>query len=81
MIAHQNKYNRWVAGEAGLYFRSPPAEAEKCIDELLDNPERAEELSRHALARFESEFTWDRVAGQYEALLRKSALSLRTQSD
>ncbi|GAB7066161.1 DUF1972 domain-containing protein [Mycolicibacterium hodleri] len=80
VIAHQNKYNRWVAGEAGLYFRSP-AEAEKCIDELLDNPERAEELSRHALARFESEFTWDRVAGQYEALLRKSALSLRTQSD
>ena len=72
VIAHDNKYNTWVADDAGLYFSSP-ADAEKCIDELLEDPERARKLSRNALVRFESEFTWDRVAGQYEALLRKDA--------
>ncbi|AFM16111.1 glycosyltransferase [Mycolicibacterium chubuense NBB4] len=71
VIAHNNKYNRWVAGDAGLYFRSS-ADAEKHIDELLGDSELAETLSRNAVARFESEFTWDHVAGQYEALLRKS---------
>jgi glycosyltransferase involved in cell wall biosynthesis len=82
VIAHGNKYNTWVAGSAGLYFGSP-AEAEKCIDELLNNPELATKLSQYALARFESEFTWDHVASQYEALLlsslraRDSRISLR----
>lgn len=70
VIAHDNKYNTWVAGDAGLYF-STPADAEKRIDELLEQPDLARKLSRNALARFNSEFTWDQVAGQYEALLRK----------
>lgn len=70
VIAHKNKYNTWVAGDAGLYF-STSQDAEKLIDELLENAELAETLSRRARARFESEFTWDFVAGQYEALLRE----------
>lgn len=71
VIAHNNKYNTWVAGEAGLYFNTPE-DVEKCIDQLLHDNALATELSRNALRRFESEFTWDHVAGQYEALLRKS---------
>jgi glycosyltransferase involved in cell wall biosynthesis len=71
VIAHDNKYNTWVADNAGLYFGST-ADAEKRIDELLDDGELARKLSRNAVARFDSEFTWDHVAGQYEALLRKS---------
>jgi glycosyltransferase involved in cell wall biosynthesis len=76
VIAHDNKYNTWVAGDAGLYFKSA-SDAEKCMDELLANPELAKKLHDNALARFESEFTWDHVAGQYEALLRKSQRSRR----
>lgn len=71
VIAHDNKYNTWVADDAGLYFRSPE-DAEKCIDKLLGEPELARILSGNALARFERHFTWDHVAGQYEALLLKS---------
>lgn len=71
VIAHDNKYNTWVADNAGLYF-SFTADAEKRIDELLEDDELARKLSRNAVARFDSEFTWDHVAGQYEALLRKS---------
>lgn len=79
VIAHDNKYNTWVAGDAGLYFSSP-ADAEKGIDQLLDDPELARKLSRNALARFESEFSWDHVARQYEALLRKSQRSRRPRA-
>ena len=78
VIAHDNKYNNWVAGDAGIYF-STPTDAEKCIDRLLDDQELATELGRNARARFESEFTWDHVAGPYEALLRKSRRSFRSQ--
>lgn len=78
VIANDNKYNTWVAGDAGLYF-STPQDAEKCIDRLLDDDELATGLGQNARARFESEFTWDHVAGQYEALLRKSQRPLRPQ--
>lgn len=71
VIAHDNKYNTWVAGEAGLYFRTA-ADAEKRIDQLLENSELAGRLGCAALRRYESEFTWDHVAGQYEELLRKA---------
>lgn len=71
VIAHDNKYNTWVAGSAGMYFSSS-VDAEKCIDKLLADADLARTLGRNAMERFESEFTWDIVAGQYEALLRKS---------
>lgn len=71
VIAHGNKYNTWVAGDAGLYFTTP-ADAEKRIDQLLGNSELAGQLGRAARQRYETEFTWDHVAGQYEALLRKA---------
>ena len=80
VIAHNNKYNRWVAGDAGLYFTTVE-EAEKCIDQLLGDSELAMELGSNAYARFDTEFTWDHVAGQYEALLRKSLLSYRHPTD
>jgi glycosyltransferase involved in cell wall biosynthesis len=80
VIAHDNRYNTWVAGDAGLYFKTP-ADAETCIDRLLDDRELATQLGRNALARFESEFSWDHVAGQYEALLRKSLRNRHPRTD
>lgn len=71
VVAHANKYNTWVAGDAGLYFTTA-SEVAKCIDELLGNPEVRATLGRNALKRFNTEFTWDHVAGQYEALLLKT---------
>lgn len=79
VIAHDNKYNRWVAGDAGLYFSSS-ADGEKRIDELLESPQLRATLSQNALTRFESEFTWDHVAGQYAALLRKAQSAHRSRT-
>ena len=67
--AHGNKYNTWVAGDAGLYFTTPAdAEADRSI---VGEPELAGQLGPPR-QRYETEFTWDHVAGQYEALLRKA---------
>ncbi len=72
VICQDNKFNTWVAGDAGLYFTSVK-DVESCIDRLLGDPALAKQMSLNAVARFESEFTWDHVAGQYEALLRKTS--------
>nr|WP_258562730.1 glycosyltransferase [Nocardioides sp. MAH-18] len=71
VIAHDNKYNAWVAGAAGLYF-STPDDVDAHVDRLISDVDLRKQLSENALTRHQDEFTWDRVAGQYEALLRKT---------
>lgn len=70
VIAHDNAYNRWVAGDAALYF-TDAASFEQRLAELISRPERADAMRGAAKRRFEEEFTWERVAGQYEQLLLK----------
>lgn len=75
VLAHDNKYNRWVAGEAALYFETAE-DVSAAVERLLTEPDLGQQLSKSAIARYEEEFTWDKVAGEYEALLR-SAMSKR----
>jgi glycosyltransferase involved in cell wall biosynthesis len=70
VIAHDNPYNRWVAQDAALYFADAAGFA-ACVDELLASPDKRAALRQASAARFLQEFTWDHVAGQYEALLLK----------
>lgn len=71
VIAHNNKYNTWVAGAAGLFFETA-ADVDRHVTTLIEDSGLRERLGKEAEARFEEEFTWDRVAGQYEALLRRT---------
>lgn len=68
VIAHDNKYNRWVAQDAALYFDNADTFS-LCLDELLSSQQRAAELRAASTRRFFEEFTWEHVAGQYEELL------------
>lgn len=68
VVAHDNAYNRWVAGDAALYFRDAGDAAER-IDELLGDDALRGRLGQAARARHAQEFTWEHVAGQYERLL------------
>lgn len=68
VFAHNNAYNRWVAGDAGVYFETAD-EMSALLDEVLPDPARLAQLHEAALARHRSEFTWEHVAGQYEQLL------------
>lgn len=70
VIAHDNEYNRWVAGAGAVYFRTS-ADAKARLDEVLAHPTRRAELAAASRARHAQEFTWHHIAAQYEALLRR----------
>ena len=68
VIAHDNKYNRWVAGAAATYFRTE-GDVDAAVSALLDDPGLRQRQQEAARKRHAEEFTWDHVAGQYEDLL------------
>ena len=68
IVAHDNPYNRWVAGDGALYFRDV-AEADDRITTVLGDAASRRALATAARARHAAEFTWEHVAGQYEELL------------
>lgn len=70
VIAHDNEYNRWVAQDGAVYFTTA-GDAERCISAVLDDPVRRADMAAASRARHAEEFTWEHVAGQYEALLRR----------
>lgn len=72
VIAHDNAYNRWVAGDAAVYFTDADSFAGR-LDAFLADPAMVARMSKAAKARYEQEFTWDHVAGQYEQLLLEYA--------
>jgi glycosyltransferase involved in cell wall biosynthesis len=70
VLAHDNRFNRWVAGDSAMYFKGATDFA-KCIDVLMDDTVKLEHMRQQALIRFEEEFTWPRVLKQYEDLLAR----------
>jgi len=70
VIAHDNHYNRWVAQNAALYFNGADRFAD-AVRQIMSSPSLREEMKGASRRRFEQEFTWDHVAGQYEQLLLK----------
>ncbi len=77
VLAHDNFYNRWVAGDAGVYFRDEQECAER-IEGLLDEGSapsacRPTLLRGASRARHAEAFTWERVLAEYESLLLKWA--------
>lgn len=68
VIAHDNPFNRWVAGAAARYFGNADDVA-ALLDEILANRDALEPLRAAAWQRFEAEFTWPRVLQAYEQLL------------
>lgn len=72
IIAHDNKFNRWVAGEAAQYFDGTESFS-NILTNLLSNTDQLPEMRLHAQKRFKSEFTWVNVLQQYETLLLKES--------
>lgn len=68
VIAHDNKYNRWTAGDSQLFFRG----VEDCaaaMNTLEFHHQRLDEARSAARAKHASEFTWERILERYEHLL------------
>jgi glycosyltransferase involved in cell wall biosynthesis len=72
VLAHDNPFNRWVAGPGARYFR----DEESCVLELntlLAAPETLDKMRKASLVRHADEFTWERVLIKYELLLKRYA--------
>ena len=70
VLAHDNRFNRWVAGDAARYFDGTAACA-AAFDVLLTDEAALQSLRKAALERFEKAFTWPAILSQYEALLTR----------
>lgn len=68
VIAHDNRFNRWVVGDGAVYFNGADSFSDQ-LGQLLAEPSRLIELGTHSRARFQEEFTWPHVLAQYESLL------------
>lgn len=70
ILAHDNEYNRWVAGEGALYFTSTE-DVDRQVSMMLNDADLRSNLAAASEARHRDEFTWEHVAGQYEKLLKQ----------
>jgi glycosyltransferase involved in cell wall biosynthesis len=70
VLAHDNRFNRWVAGEQARYFQTEEDCAAQ-LDEILQNDDTASRMRQGSHARFLQEFTWDAVLERYEQLIER----------
>ncbi len=68
VVAHDNRFNRWVAGAGARYFSDADGIA-AVIDDLLEHPDQLLPMRAACLSRFDEAFTWPQVLAQYESLL------------
>ncbi len=68
IVAHDNQFNRWVAGESAVYFSCAATFSDR-MDQLLSSKSQIEKLQKHGLSRFDATFSWSDVLKQYENML------------
>ncbi len=71
VVAHDNKFNRWVADDAAVYFGGED-ECAAIFDTVLSDESALASMRFSSSKRFESEFTWEKVLSEYEVLLLDS---------
>lgn len=68
VIAHDNHFNRWVAGPEAVYFKDESACA-VLFDRMLADDAAVVRMKAASRRRFHERFTWDQVLREYETLL------------
>lgn len=80
VLAHDNRFNRWVAGASARYF----SDADSCarqLDDILASEGLRASMREGSRARFLETFTWPDVLDQYEKLLEQySPVTPRSRS-
>ncbi|KAA1002601.1 glycosyltransferase family 1 protein [Paraburkholderia panacisoli] len=71
VIAHDNEFNRWVAGPDARFF-STESDCDLHISALLADSAAVRAMREASSRRFDSAFRWDSVLAQYEALLERN---------
>lgn len=70
VLAHDNRFNRWVLGDAGLYFKDE-ADLQERIAELLKHDDQISLLQARARKRYAQAFQWKPILESYEKLLSR----------
>jgi glycosyltransferase involved in cell wall biosynthesis len=70
VLAHDNRFNRWVAGDSSLYFGSQPMLAQG-FDDVFGNENMLPRMREASRRRFEDFFTWPQILFRYENLLTR----------
>lgn len=70
IIAHDNKFNRWTAGEGQFYFKDVES-CETCISQVNADDEAVTRAQTAAAERFRKDFKLDSVLSSYEKLIHK----------
>lgn len=68
VIAHDNRFNRWVAGESARYFRGAK-DLDALLTDVLNDRALLDDMGRGSRARFGQHFTWENILSQYERML------------
>ncbi|WP_417778262.1 DUF1972 domain-containing protein [Stutzerimonas xanthomarina] len=70
VIAHDNHFNRWVAGPESAYFKDE-AEFSSLFERLLADDAAVENMKAASRIAFNERFTWEQVLRDYETLLTR----------
>ena len=68
IVAHDNVFNRWVAGDAAVYFSEQDGCA-RALRTVVDDAGLRGQLRANARRRHADAFTWPAVLSAYEDLL------------
>ncbi|MFH2059639.1 MAG: DUF1972 domain-containing protein [Pseudomonadota bacterium] len=70
VLAHDNKFNRWVAGKGSFYFLTE-AECATRITQLVENDEKIKAMKAASRKQYTQNFTADKIHRAYEQLLKE----------
>ena len=68
ILAHDNPYNRWVAGKESQFFKNEN-DLENKIESLIIRKDKLTSMSEAALSRHNKYFNWEKILNEYENLL------------
>ena len=70
VLAHDNRFNRWVSKDAARYFRDESECADQ-LDQMIGDTRLLDSLRANAVRRHAARFTWHELLTLYEVLLRE----------
>jgi glycosyltransferase involved in cell wall biosynthesis len=71
ILAHGNKFNRWVTGPEAAQFFQNEAECLARMDNLLASPATIAHMKKASRKRFLEAFTWEKVLQAYETCFNR----------
>ena len=72
VVAHENRFNRMVAGDQAVYFRDAES-VDEALDRLLADAVLLHEMRRASVVKCLRDYRWNAVLQAYEQLLNRYA--------